>query len=385
MLCGRVSRFFGSAWSAAGTASQHGDGSAARSKADANRLRASERVEGWLTPGQQRAAVILISAVVVVAVARLMLNGGFSDRTQLEPPPLANVAAMQPEPEVVAPAPRPGRIAVRGNMAGAHLEIVDADRGTLAHEGLANGESIELVAGRYAMRVEHVDCRDIWSRDLELEAGTHHEILARNCRDQGWLIVRSNLAQDRLRIDGEPLGVTGPNQHPVATGEHHIEISKPGYLPWAGAVEVPAGTTVSVRASLQPKPPDAVTQSAQPGQSGFGSESGNGMGAQGPSPQDALTPLERERTHEWHRSAKRYLLSRYDIDSSGRLDTRNEVLEIPCDDWRSFEASFDQGGLRLPLSRFYGFDGTKWVENAFGISADMRAVAYDHMLECGMR
>jgi hypothetical protein len=91
------------------------------------------------------------------------------------------------------------------------------------------------------------------------------------------------------------------------------------------------------------------------------------------------------RTHEWHRNAKQYLLARYDRDQSGQLDSLAEIEAIPCSDWRGLEQSFDAGGLALPMTRFYGFDGTKWVENAFGVTSEMRGEAYLRLQDCGLR
>jgi hypothetical protein len=282
--------------------------------------------------------------------------------------------------------PLPARVRVRSNLPETHLEIVEASTGELAHAGVPDGEAIELAAGRYELRVEHAECSDIWSRDLVLDAGSDREIVAQTCRNTGWLIVRSNLSRDRLRIDGDEVGSTGPDVHSLAVGEHAIEVSKPGFQPWHGAIEVPAATTLTLRASLTQVPENAESKQDS------GPKVRHYTPAREPDPAEAaadpgsiMTPFEIERTHEWHRGATRYLLTRYDSDVSGHLDTSEEVSEIPCDDWRSLEGSFDQGGLQLPLTRFYGFDGTKWVEDAFGITEEVRAIAYERMLECGLR
>jgi hypothetical protein len=88
---------------------------------------------------------------------------------------------------------------------------------------------------------------------------------------------------------------------------------------------------------------------------------------------------------EWLERATHYLLSRYDFDRSGALDSVEEVEAIPCNDWLAFERSLDASRLGLPLTRLYGFDGSDWVEGAFGIEGGLRHAAYLHMKECGLR
>ncbi len=366
---------------------------AAPSPEDANRLRVSEPSQDGLSINQKRAAVILVIGLIVAGLATWWLAGEITPGERDAELPQASVAALAPELESEEPEPLPARVFIRGNLPDLHLEIVNSSTGTLAHEGVADGEAVELAAGRYEVRVEHAECRDIWTRDIALAPGGLHEYVAQICSAEGWLVVRSNVSQDRLRLDDDARGSTGPVHHLLTTGEHQVQVSKSGYLPWEGAIEVPAGATVTLRANLIPEPRETSTQKqeqleqqAQHPPPLFSSPTSEDAGSPGDRRANSLVDsIELERTHEWHQSAKRYLLTRYDIDMSGSLDSRTEILEISCKDWRSLEGSFDQGGLQLPLSRFYGFDGTKWVDNAFGISGEMRSVAYDRLRECGLK
>ena len=98
-----------------------------------------------------------------------------------------------------------------------------------------------------------------------------------------------------------------------------------------------------------------------------------------------LSRSELNRAAVWHRSAKQYLLGRYDRDRSGLLDSQEEVDSVPCSDWLGLEDSFDGSGLALSMTKFFGFDGTKWIEESFGVSRDMRTATYLYLKECGVR
>jgi hypothetical protein len=87
----------------------------------------------------------------------------------------------------------------------------------------------------------------------------------------------------------------------------------------------------------------------------------------------------------WHQEAMQWLLARYDDDRSGLLDSAAELGGIPCDQWLSLEQSYDESGLGLSLTRFYGFDGERWRTNALGVGDEVRDVAYQRMKECGLR
>lgn len=380
---------------------------AARTPAEANRLRISTPPSDLRSKRTRAIAFGFVAGLVALFAVYGWAAGGVEGLFRGDPPSEVETVAVAAIPDVADTPPEFARIAVQPNLPDTYLEVVDAETGELAFEGDATGEMLELAAGRYAFRVEHAECSDVWTREIVLTAGSEREVLSRSCQKQGWLTVRSNVSRDRLLIDGEPIGSTGPRQHLLEAGEHQIQVSKLGYLPWEGAVDVPAATAITLRASLVPKPRESepgqgdagaptppsftggANESANAGGAGDGGTGGGGGGGDlragdGGSLEPVMSPVEYERTHEWHRSAKRYLLTRYDRDLSGSLDTASEIAEIPCEDWLNLEGSFKQAGLKLSLTRFYGFDGTKWVDGAFGISSGMRGAAYQRMTECGL-
>ena len=65
--------------------------------------------------------------------------------------------------------------------------------------------------------------------------------------------------------------------------------------------------------------------------------------------------------------------------------SEEELRGVPCDQWLSLEQSYNEGGLGLSLTKFYGFDGERWRTNALGVGDTVRDVAYKRMKECGLR
>jgi len=278
------------------------------------------------------------------------------------------------------------KISVFGNLEGATLVVADITTREVALEGLANGTEYELPAGQYEVRVEHEKCFDVWSKDFDLASGDYREISARICADQAWLVVRSNVSGDRLEIDGQPLGSTSADEHPLAAGEHEVRVAKSGYGVWKGSVSLPAAQTITLRADLLPetnepsddarKPrPQQPTASAAPPPRPAGADAGSSR----PSPEKLRA------THKWHQTARQYLLSHYDHNRSDDFDSAEEIQSVPCEDWLGLEQAFDASRLQLSMTGFYGFDGTKWVDGAFGIRADMREIAYERLRQCGLR
>ncbi len=65
----------------------------------------------------------------------------------------------------------------------------------------------------------------------------------------GKLIVRSNVHDDQVRINGKSYGSTMLNLE-LAPGSYIVEVSKPGYTSWSRTVELDRGAETSLSASL---------------------------------------------------------------------------------------------------------------------------------------
>ncbi|MBW2726207.1 MAG: PEGA domain-containing protein, partial [Deltaproteobacteria bacterium] len=267
------------------------------------------------------------------------------------------------------------QLRLRSNLEGAVAQVVDKTSGDTVWQGPADGSPHEMSPGDYAVVVEHPRCPDPWSEEIHLAAGQQIDRLAQNCRQHGLLAMRANVDGARVSIDGRDVGVPDGDETALPIGPHRIRVEREGHEAWEASIDLAAASRVSLQANLAPR---AAKRAAVP----------LAVASPAPRAQPAEPTPEREtdrRTHEWHRTAKQYLLTRYDRDQSGQLDSLAEIEAIPCDDWRGLEQSFDAGGLALPMTRFYGFDGTKWVENAFGVTSEMRGEAYLRLKDCGLR
>jgi hypothetical protein len=251
----------------------------------------------------------------------------------------------------------------------------------LVAEGAADETVYWLAPGEYALRVAHSDCPDDWRRDLAVRGGEHHHFAPRVCQQTGWVTVRSNVSGDELSIDGKKLGPTGPKPHPVAAGEHEVRVEKLGHEPWEGVVEVEAGQVHGIRprlSAMAAKKPRAKRPRQEEVQ-----RLARRTSSQQTRPGSAV---ERDRDNEgWHEQATQWLLARYDTDRSELIDSPAELEAISCDMWAGLEKSHDQAGLGLSLTKFYGFNGEGWVPNALGIGAQVRDLAYQRMMDCGLR
>ena len=267
------------------------------------------------------------------------------------------------------------QVVARSTVEGAVLQVESrAEVPELVAEGAADETVYWLAPGSYALRVAHPDCADGWERELTVRGGEHHEFAPELCRETGWIVVHSNQPDDALSIDGRKLGATTAAAHALPAGEHEVRVEKAGFDTWEGLVEVSPGKVLAIRprlarvAAAQPKskPPErraeTASHSAQPGLDERFREMGG-----------------------WHQEAMQWLLARYDSDRSGLLDTADELSGIPCDQWLSLEQSYDESGLGLSLTRFYGFDGERWRTHALGVGDEVRDVAYQRMKECGLR
>lgn len=87
---------------------------------------------------------------------------------------------------------------------------------------------------------------------------------------------------------------------------------------------------------------------------------------------------------EWDDQVKNIMLSNYDSDSSGTLDTSSEVNSIPCDVWVAMDVGMKAGGeYSTSLLSVYGFDPDLfWVGYALGFDESMRSTAWNAGSSC---
>jgi hypothetical protein len=345
--------------------------------------------------------IVLCLGAIALAGARLTGDPG---------PPLARVDASL------------ARLIIESRPEDAQLRIRDPASEELLYKIPGAGVEIELQAGDYDVEVSREDCPDRWIRSIVLEAGETRRYEPVICEGAGELVVRSNVADDRLRIDEFDVGPTRNEPHLLGVGDHLIRVEKEGFSPFEGKVRIKPGQQQEVRAEL-------VAQSEPSGESGGPGSLPFEVGVPSPPPQqvvprgfesdfddlqEALKPervipesirpdpgvlsdsvldlalasesgrMPKGGSTTWHDAVSRRVLKRFDANGSGAIDTVAETESIPCSFWRDVEHSFDKGGLGLSMGRLYGFDGSEWHEAALGFDRSQRVTAYERMQACGL-
>ena len=278
-------------------------------------------------------------------------------------------------------------LVARSSVEGAGLRVFTrGEARELTAEGPADETSYWLAPGSYTVEVEHPDCGDTWQRDVEVEEGQPRlTVDPELCRNTGWMVVRSNVDGDELSIDGEKVGATGEEKHPVTPGEHEVRVDKRGYQSWEGIVEVEPGQVLGIRPRLVVAKAQKRPKKPQPEAPGPAPEPAPETRAATSSSEEPQERREGVLKGRWHEDARRWLLARYDYDRSGLIDTREEVEAVPCDHWLGLEHSHDQSGLGLTLIKMYGFDGDQWVSGALGVADETRDLTHRRMQSCGLR
>ena len=108
------------------------------------------------------------------------------------------------------------------------------------------------------------------------------------------------------------------------------------------------------------------------------------------SPQDDTTlaseiiSLPQGGSSQWDEILKTLLLTEYDMNGSGSLDSTEEVLAISCPVWNAIDTGMRNGGeYNSSFVTVYGLDPELiWVGYAVGLSEDQRAFAYSAASDC---
>ncbi len=299
------------------------------------------------------------------------------------------------------------RLEIEGALPGATLRILDADRADLVTQRRAGHAVVELDRGRYAIEVSRPDCPEPWTRSVYFSVGAVHRFAPTLCSREGALVVRANVPEGVLRIDGEVVGPPDGTPHALSVGEHEIRVERDGFRVWTEQVEIEPDATLQRTALLLPE--RDPTPRVRRLDLGLDAESLAPPEPQAPTPFDmedlaeSFAPAKTGRANTrlleraglgalstggstaWHDRVSQEFLSRFDTDRSGRIDRFEESEAVTCAWWRETETSFDEGGLGLSMARYYGFDGSEWHPGALGFERGVRGVAYERMRACGLR
>jgi hypothetical protein len=311
----------------------------------------------------------------------------------------------QRDPEgFLAPFSEPARLILTGRMPGATLRIMDADRAEVFVQTEAEGASVELLEGRYALDVGREDCPDVWTRSQYFEAGATYRFEPLLCNEGGRLTLVSNTPGDRLQVDGVDLDPRQAEPHMLAVGDHTVRVEKKGYEPYEARIQMGPDQDIELHVELAVKGKQGA-ESAQGPPPGITPPTFNPSKPVQPVPFD-LGDLKQEIVPQdlrarpsqllrtslegvipggstvWHDRISRELVDRFDSDQSGLIDRVEEGEAVSCALWQEIEGEFERGGLGLSMARYYGFDGTEWHPKALGFSRSIRSAAYAKMKEC---
>ncbi len=355
------------------------------------------------------ALFLLILVVVVMAATRLVGSS---------PQPVAGESAV---------------LLIESRPPDALLRIRDVESEELLARVPAEGVRIELAAGRFELEVSREDCPDGWTRVVELEAGETRRYEPTLCQGAGELVVRSNVSGDRVQIDSFDVGPTRAEPHVLGVGDHVVRVAKPGYQTFEARVRIRPDERHELRAELVPGAADAGSSPSPPRVAAGRPAPGDSelppplerrrptappptqATSYEPDPPEAATPFDpnvvkpekidparaagAEKLFDfaklegegrgggsttWHANVSKLIVSEFDRNGSGSIDTVAETESIPCELWRRLERDFDRGRLGLSMARLYGFDGSEWHPDALGFAREQRALAYERMIACGL-
>jgi hypothetical protein len=296
-----------------------------------------------------------------------------------------------------------GELSVLAEPTGSRWALFRLEDDRLLGEYPADGVNRPVALGQYRMRVSNGNCPDEWEREIEVVPGELQKYAPRLCQGEGEVVVESNPGGARLIIDGMDVGVTGSAKYPLPVGPHRLRVEKPGFNHWEGEVQVLADRPLTLRAELAPIPeaprredtsenrPSPAPPSSEPTTKPLPSQTPARKTASAeasPSTGRAASTSEatgRGGSKSWHDAVRHQLVRDYDRNRSGSLDQRDEIQSIPCAVLQNLEASYETGGLAVPMIHLYGFDGSDAPANTLGMTPGMRGYAYDRMKGCGLK
>ncbi len=321
-----------------------------------------------------------------------------SDATDASP--LAAVAQGDP----------PGRLVFAESPTAARFTVLDAEGTRVVRAGIVSSDPVELAPGQYSVWLSALACDASRHNTIRVETDADIELVAPECTRTLALVLRSDVTGDRVRIDGEDVGSTGPGAHILQPGSHEIAIEHGGREAWRAEIEVGSDDRLTLHADLaakanaadepegspdagdsaetaRPPPPPGRTAGPPPrppGSSGRPGGTREGLPG-GTSSESPVRDTQVAGSRSWHDAVRRRLIDKYDENGSRSLDTTIEIASIPCSEWLAIESQYETGGLQVPMTRLYGFDGSEWVEGALGVERGLRDFTYRRMKECGLK
>lgn len=292
----------------------------------------------------------------------------------------------------------PARLSVDADPKDSAWTLYHAEDDFIVAEGLTDGLPRNVPDGSYRLRVDNPACPDVWERPVQLPSGESRRYAPTLCQGEGELIVEASEPGARLKIDGIDVGQTQGEGRSVRTGRHTVAVEKAGFEAWEGQISIASDERLRLHAELTPRPQEAGEAREARRQAAQASPPGATPAPTPPPPSPPASasssespPLRtrpgagRGGSKSWHDAIRHQLVSDYDANDSGSLNTQQEIQSIPCPVLLSVESSYATGGLAVEMVHLYGFDGSDAPANTLGITPAMRSYAYDRMKSCGLR
>jgi hypothetical protein len=138
----------------------------------------------------------------------------------------------------------PGSIRVTSNPSGAKCYLDGTYRGTTP---LTIGD---VSAGEHSLKLTRSGYED-WSRTVRVYSNQTTSVSAELQELLGSIKVTSDPSGAKCYLDGKYKGTTPLTIGGISTGNHEIQVEKESYYDWKSSVNVSAGKTSSIHASLE--------------------------------------------------------------------------------------------------------------------------------------
>ncbi|HMV66215.1 MAG TPA: hypothetical protein PKA64_05150, partial [Myxococcota bacterium] len=87
----------------------------------------------------------------------------------------------------------------------------------------------------------------------------------------------------------------------------------------------------------------------------------------------------------WNQEIKKVMVSMFDTNGSGLLDSEAELKEVGCDIWRAIDEGVRRDWRGASVASVYGFaEGQFWSGGELGVAEAVRAPARAIMEGCGI-
>nr|VFJ45192.1 MAG: TolA protein [Candidatus Kentron sp. DK] len=149
--------------------------------------------------------------------------------------------------------------------------------------GVAGSNPHTVLAGEHRIRVEKEGFHPFES-EVTLAAAAQETVRAVLEPKPARLVVRSDIPQATVAIDGRVVGSSGSTIHELHAGAHTVRVEKPRYNPFQTRITLSAAEEQTITAALEPLPAKLTVRSNVTGGSVF--IDGQAVGATGPNPHE---------------------------------------------------------------------------------------------------